>query len=620
MPTSMSQSTRSAQLITPYGDGVLNAVRFDGVEGLSELFEYTIEAAAEKALIDFDPVIGECCVLVINGKTGDPRRFSGMLTDVRWLGVANEFYLYRLTLRPWLWLLSRTADCRIFHQKNIPAIIREVFTDRGFQDFDFRLTESYESREYTVQYRETDLDFVLRLMQEVGIYYYFEHRDRQHILVLVDAKSAHQPLPAAPAVIYEPRLISGRSDKETIYEISSARHFQFGKVTLNDYDYLKPTTRMLREYTKPAPHSRGAFEIYDYPGRYVEPDVGEKLARVILEAEHATDQRRNAIGDVVHLCPGGLTRLGNHPEPSMNIEYLVVRCTHSFEEQSYRSVAAVQEGEPYTGSYELQPADVVFRAPRVTRRPSVLGPQTARVIGGEGEEVDVDEYGRILVQFHWDRRLDGSRRVRIAQTWAGKTWGSVVIPRVGMEVVVEYLEGDPDQPLVTGCVYNADMMPPYALAANKTRTGIKSNSSKGGNGYNEFGFEDKKGEEYIQLHAEKDYNLTVLNTETRDIAERFAASGASRTTVLHKGDDKLDVSAGSQTVNVAMDQTISVGKTITIEADVQIEIKCGGSKIVMTPTQITIEAGGVLDIKAPGKASVDGGAMMTLKAGIININ
>lgn len=596
----LSQSRRVARLKTPLGPDVLNAMRFEGTEGLSELFEYTIEVISEKVTLTFDPAIGENCSLVIDGKTTLSRAFCGILVQANWLGTSNDYYIYRLTLRPWLWLLSRTSDCRIFHEQDAPTIIRTVFQDRGFVDFQFRLTESYAKREYCVQYRQTDLDFVLRLMEEEGIYYFFEHSEDRHVLVLVDAKASHRPVVGLPPVMYQARYASGRTDQESIAEINTNRRFQFGKVALKDYDYLNPGDALLTSFASKASHARGELEIYDYPGRYVDEKVGERLAKVRLEAEQATDKRRQATGDVVALFPGALFTLRNHPELSENIEFLVVRCTHRFAAQEYRSTVALEAGEPYTATYELQNAETAFRAPAVTAKPQVMGPQTAKVVGAAGEEIDVDEHGRILVQFHWDRRRDKSRRVRIAQTWSGKKWGSIMIPRIGQEVVVEYLEGDPDQPLVIGTVYNKDMKVPYDLPGDKTKGGVKSNSSKGGDGYNEFVFEDKKNEEEIGLHAQKDLKIVVLNSETKEVGQRFATpvGSPSRKTTLKKGDDELTLSTGSQKVDIAVDQTITVGKKVLIEATMEIQLKVGGTKITLTQGQLTIESPGFMKLKA----------------------
>ncbi len=611
MADSPKQTQRVAVLTTPFGADVLNAVRFDGTEGLSELFEFSIEAVGEGDPVDFNDAIGSNCTLSLEGKT-TKREFCGVLTEATHLEASANLNTYRLVLRPWLWLLSRTSDCRIFHDKTTLDIIEEVFRDRGFTDFDPRLSESYPKREYCVQYRESDLAFVCRLMEEDGIYYYFEHEKGKHTLVLADAKSSHNPVPGLPDLMYLPRVVTGRTDTESVYEIVTNRSFQSGKVALKDYDYEKPTAAMKSAHANPTGHARDSLEIYDYPGRYTETSDGDRFARVRLEAAQAADKRRQAIGDAPALFPGGLTKLKDHPQDSENIEFLIVGCNHAFAAQDYRSAGSPAGGEPYRGNYLLQPSDRAFRAPATTGKPRVYGPQTAKVVGASGEEIDVDEMGRILVQFHWDRRQDKSRRVRVAQTWSGNNWGSIMIPRIGQEVVVEFIEGDPDNPLVVGTVYNADRAVPYALPANKTKGGIKSNSTKGGSGYNEIVLEDKKNSEEIGVHAQKDLSVVVLNKETREIGERFAGGGAARKTTIHQGDDELKVSTGKQKVDIAVDQNVKVGKEIVIEAGVKITLKVGGSKIEITPAGITINGTATVDIK--------GSAMVTAKGGLIKLN
>ena len=589
------QDQRVAQLKTPLGKDVLNAVRFDGVEGLSELFEFSVEAIGDKNPVDFNAALGQNCALLLNGKT-TPRAFSGVLVAADWLGESDSHNLYRLTLRPWFWLLSHTSNCRIFHKKTTPQIIEEVLGKHGFSDFALKLTESYPPREYTVQYRESDLDFVCRLMEEDGIYYFFEHSETAHKLILADAKSSHTPVPGLPDILFVDRLVGIRADSESFLDLTGGRSFNPGKVALNDYDYGKPSASMESTQTSPAGYANDSLEIYDYPGRYTETSDGDRFARVRLEGFQAGDRRRQAVGDVPAAFPGGLLKLKNHPQGSENIQYMVVRSSHSFQAQDYRSSpGGGGGGDPYTGSYELQPSDRPFRAPRMTPKPIVRGPQTAKVVGAGGEEIDVDDQGRILVQFFWDRNKDQSRRVRIAQAWAGKGWGAIMIPRVGQEVVVEYLEGDPDQPLVVGTVYNAEKTVPYELPANKTKGGIKSNSSKGGSGYNEIVLEDKKNAEEIGIHAQKDLNIVILNSETREIGEKFS-SGTSRETTLKQGDDSLKLDTGSQTVDIARSQDIKAGETITIEAGVKMTFKVGSSKIELTPAGIDIKAAGLIKI------------------------
>jgi len=349
---------------------------------------------------------------------------------------------------------------------------------------------------------------------------------------------------------------------------------------------------------------------------------------VLLEAEQALDYRRHATGDAVSLFPGGTTKLDQHPKDSENVQYLIVRVMHSFVSEFYRSGADVVPGQVYYGNYELLKSERPFRSQIVTPKPEVLSVHTAKVVGKEGEEIDTDEYGRIRVEFFWDRDKSFSRWARVLQPWAYKQWGTQFIPRVGMEVVVVYEEGDPDYPLVIGSVYNGDNKHPYKLPDNKTQSGIKSNSSKGGNGYNEYMFEDKKGSELIRMHAQKDYDVTVHHVETRKIGED-GVPGTSRDTTLITGDDVLTISTGSQSKTVArnvtqtigMAQTTSIGMArsttvgaadalsvtgpITITSMANITLTCGASTIIMTPASITIQAPTV-QILASVNASISG--------------
>jgi type VI secretion system secreted protein VgrG len=348
----------------------------------------------------------------------------------------------------------------------------------------------------------------------------------------------------------------------------------------------------------------------------------------MLEAEQALDYRRHATGDAVSLFPGGMTKLDQHPKDSENIQYLIVRTMHSFVSEFYRSGADVVPGQVYYGNYEFLTSERPFRSQIVTPKPEVLSMHTAKVVGKEGEEIDTDEYGRIRVEFFWDRDKSFSRWARVLQPWAYKQWGTQFIPRVGMEVVVVYEEGDPDQPLVIGSVYNGDNKHPYKLPDNKTQSGIKSNSSKGGNGYNEYMFEDKKGSELIRMHAQKDYDVTVHHVETRKIGED-GVSGASRDTTLLTGDDKLTIATGSQNVMIAQSHTETMGlartttigtsrttlvgasDTLTVTGPIaitsvaNITLVCGASTIIMTPASITIQSPTV-QILASVNATISG--------------
>ncbi len=536
---------------------LLSLVGFDGVEGLSELFEYRIEALSEKDDIDFNSALGRNCAVKFNSPDGPDRYFNGVLVEARAVGAREDLFVYQLVLRPWLWLLSHTADCRIWHEKTALDIIKEVFRDRGFTDFKDATTTGFPRLDYCVQYREKDLDFISRLMEQNGMYYFFKHNAGSHILTIADAKSSHQTIDGHAKINYFPRAQS-RRDQEHFHKWSAERRFRTGKFELNDYDFKKPGKDLTARKQAGSSYQKGAMEVYDYPGKYVETPDGDSYADVRLKAEQAQDRRRYAEGDAISVFPGGLTNVERVAPNSENKEYLVVRASHSFAQQAYRSGGGGEAD--YSGAYELLDANIPFKAPLVTAKPLIYGPQTAKVVGKDGEEIDVDEYGRILVLFHWDRKKQKSCRLRVAQLWSGKQWGGQVIPRIGMEVVVEFLEGDPDRPLVVGTVYNGDNKLPYGLPDNKTQSGMKSDSSIGHSGYNELMFEDKKDAEKITMHAQKDHEVVVLNKESWQIGQQFIGGGASRSTLLIQGNDELTISDGRPKYHAALRQPDDHGR------------------------------------------------------------
>lgn len=636
MARTPQQDRRIAILETPLGKDVLNIVRADVNEGLSELFEIRIEAVSEKPNLDFNGVLGRNCSITLHTFRERQRFFNGVCCEAQWIGMRDDLHAYRLVLRPWLWLLTQTNDCKIFHEKSVVDIIKQVFSKEGFTDFETKLSGSYDPIHYCVQYRESKFAFVSRLMEEFGIYYYFEHTKDKHQLVLADAKSSHKPIPESATFPFQPNDGHYEREDEHILSWMTERRFRTGKVTLRDYDYFKPKADMTAESTGSASYTRSKMELYDYPGRYDQTGKGNKLAKVKLEARQALDKHRYASGEAPRLFPGGLFTLERHSTGAENKEYLVLRATHSFVVENYRSGSGSAGHRPYRGSYEVLESATPYRPAITTPRPMVYGPQTAVVVGQKGEEIDVDKHGRILVKFHWDRDSDISCRVRLGQVWSGKSWGGIFIPRIGQEVIVEFLEGDPDKPLVIGTVYNADNTVPYTLPDNKTVAGIKSESTIGGGGYNEFKFEDKKGSEKITKRAEKDMDVFVRDKETRVTGEIFKTpvGSPSRETTLKNGDDKLTVDKGNQnvtigndqTVKIANNQTIDVGNEIDIKAGTKITLHVGGSKIVIDQTSITLEstiinikASATLEAKSP-LTTVKGDGTLTLKGGIVLIN
>ena len=602
MARKLTQDTRICELTTPLGKDVLVFAGLEATEGLSELFEFHIECLSENDHINFDDAIGQQCTLKMK-MHGKERQFSGILVEAQWLGPKSGYYGYRILLRPWFWLLSRTSDCRIFQDKKASDIIKDVFQDRGFTDVEFKLTEDSQNPklEYCVQYRETDLNFVSRLMEQHGMYYFFRHEGDKHTLVLADSKSSHSAVDGLASIPYVALTGSDRHKEQLIHSWTTGRRFRTGKIELNDYNYQKPNAQMVSDAQGSESYTRSQMEMYDYPGRYIEKKYGERYAKIRLQSEQALDHRTYGNGEAVNLFPGGLTKLERHWQEPQNVEYLVVRARHSFALEAYRSGSDGGRQDTYFGSYEFLPSKQPYRAQIVTPKPVINGIQTAKVVTKDDdstEEIDVEKLGEIYVRFHWDRKKKRSCRLRVAQVWSGKKWGGQIIPRVGQEAVIEFLEGDPDRPLVIGTVYNDEYKPPYELPAKKTIAGLKSESTKNGAGdYNEWNFEDKKGSEKITIHAQKDLDVVVRDTETRTIGEDHAG-GASRKTTLKMGDDQLDVKFGSQNISIALQQTVDA-LMIALTGKVMIKLKVGANFILIHPAGITIE-GGIVAIHAQG--------------------
>jgi type VI secretion system secreted protein VgrG len=620
MSGNLRQSGRIGEFTSPLGQDVLVLTEFSSTEGLSELFEYRIEALSQQESLDFDQALGKGCMVQIATFEGKTRFFHGIMTEAEWVGKRDDLYIYRVVLRPWLWLLGNKADCRIFLDKTVLDIIQEVFTKAGFTDFEFRTTESYNTIEYCVQYRETDLAFVCRLMEHYGIYYFFEPSDGKHTMLMADSRSSLVPVPDLPTVTFNPIAGPGQKLQQTLREWASERRFRTGKVCFNEYDYLQPKKdlRASKEASESYTHSN--LEVYDYFYKYTEKDQGEDHARYRLEAEQAIDHRRRGAGDAISLYPGGLVTLDKHPSSQENMTYLVVRTSFHFTEQYYRSSRpVVRTDEGYECSFVFQPANRPFRALPLTPKPRIYGIQTAKVVGKQGEdgeEISTDNLGRVWVKFHWDREPQKTCPIRVAHVWSSAKWGATFIPRIGMEVVVDFLEGDPDRPLVTGCVYNGDNNPPYDLPDNKTMSGWKSNSSKGGNGYNEFVFEDKKGSEKIRMHGEKDHEVVIRNSESRTIGETFSTPQGrpSRNVQLKNGDDNLTIDMGDQIVALPSgNQTTNLSGQCTINAAQQITLIVGGgtSSITMTPDSITLQSP-TINIFADENTNINGGAGISL--------
>ena len=514
----LKQDLHRFQVTTPLGADKLLLTGFQGTEEFSRPFHFVLKMVSEESSIDPKSIVGKSVTVNLKHPEGGDRFFNGIVARFTYEGTADRYSAYRAEIVPSLWLLTRTADCRIFQDKDIPAILKDVFGKFGITDFKFSPTKSYPTREYCVQYRETAFNFVSRLMEQYGIFYFFQHDDGKHTMVLGDDVSAY--------VDCQENEVSLRRSKLGNFDLISLWEHQFeyrpGKWTHTDYNFKTPKTDLKNDSTTivDLPGNK-SWEIFDYPGEYAEKSEGEALVRLRMEEDELPHDVVNGGGVCRSFSPGGKFTMKDHISAAeKGKKYVITSVTHSASGPQY--TPGVDSGEDsYHNSFTCVPDSVALRPARLTPKPVVHGSQTAVVVGPSGEEIYPDKYGRVKVQFFWDRvgtKDDKSSCwIRCMMPSAGRNWGFMSIPRVGQEVVVSYLEGDPDRPLITGTVYNADQMPAYTLPDEKTKSYMKTNSSKGGDGYNELRFEDKKGSEQIYIHAEKDMDTRVKDNSREHI-------------------------------------------------------------------------------------------------------
>lgn len=670
---------RPARLVLPNAiKGFLIRAQVD--EGLSLLTEATIEFVSTDLDLDLQKVVGERLRLEIDAPKKKIRYFQGRCVAAEFLGsVSNQGY-FRATVRPWLWFLTRTSNCLIFQDKSVIEIIKEVFGQHGFSDFRDRTKHSYAKRNYCVQYRESDFDFLSRLMEEEGIYYYLTHDKTKETLVLSDEASSHSPVEDHVEIDFYEHVSNYRRAEDHIFEWRGVEAIQTGKVTLQDYDFERPRNDL--KSVKVLPRGSNAYnklEVFDYPGRHDSLKTGEHRARVKVEGFAAQSHRAHAAGNVRQMAAGAKFKLKKHPRKGENSEYLVVSARHQIQidtDAADRNLVDAVLGptldfdhanspDIFRCIFEVQPIREAFRAPQLTARAESPGVQTAVVVGKKGEEIWTDKYGRVKVQFRWDR--DGKKDenascwVRVAVPWSGKSWGMVAVPRIGQEVVVQFEDGDPDRPIITGMVYNGDTKFPNPLPANQTQIGIKTNTSKGGNGYSELIFEDKKNAEFVRLQSERDFKQIIKNNAEIEVGLGHKKEGffkqtihGDKTETIREGDHTFTIAKGKEAISVAKDRLtkiggkdttsvandhaltvsggseIDIGKALEISAKSKIVLKCGASKIEMTPAKITISstmvdvtaeatakltANGQLKMEGKGQAALKGGGMLKLEGG-----
>lgn len=504
----------------------LLVIRFAGHEAISSQFEFQLEVACEDPAIDFASVMGKPAVLSLMSE-GQPRFIHGIVSRFEQVNNLPRNAIYQVTVVPQIWKLKHRHDNRIFQEETTEQIITKVLKKAGIPSdrFKFALTGSYEPRNYCVQYRESDWGFISRLLEEDGIFYFFEHSADKHVLVMGDSATACKPIPASKRGETVPfrRGTGAVVTEDHVQRFRFSEEIQPGQVMLRDFNFKKPT---LSTEGKFQAEKDSDLVVYDYPGEYQVPGrgstaKGETIAQIRLEEWQTVRKAGYGESDCERLTPGFMFTLADHTRGDFNTRYLITSVGH----QGYQPQVLDEESGggdfSYSNHFSCIQAKTPFRPLRVTPKPIVRGVQTAIVVGPKNEEIHTDEHGRVKVQFHWDREgkkdENSSCWIRVSHSWAGQHWGAIYIPRIGHEVIVDFIEGDPDRPLITGRVYNGDNPPPYKLPDQKTKSTLKSNSSKGGDGYNEIRFEDRKKSEQIFVHGERNMDVHVKNDSFENI-------------------------------------------------------------------------------------------------------
>ena len=674
MPNDIVLENRQLRLKGPLGPEKMILVRADVSEKMSTLTETDVQFMSPDHDMKMEDVVGQRLSLELDDEEGATRYWHGHCVSCSYEGRMGGQALYRAEVRPWLWFLNLHADCRIFQELSALEVIKKIFSDRGFSDISDKTSSTFEKREYLVQYRETDFEFVTRLMEEEGMYYFFTHDTSKETLVLADGAGSHKALKDAAEIRFEFKENGGggggggaayKRDEDHIYEWKSSERVNSGKVSLTDYDFTKPTTDLKALTAIPkGKHNHKDIEVYDYPGIHNTADFGKTRTRIRAEALASEYKRTWGKSNVRTMAVGGTFKLKDHPRTDFNKEYLVLGAKHKLQIETdsdkdgqantnladEKGDGGAQEGkkESYESEFSVQLKSEPFRAPLTTPKPIISGLQTAVVTGPSGDEIYTDKYGRIKVQFHWDREGQKDEKttcfIRVSQTMSGQGWGVFHIPRIGQEVVVQFEEGNPDRPIVTGMLYNEAKKHPFDFPANMTQHGMKSNTTKGGGGFHELVFEDKKDEEFIRLQSEKDYKETIKNnaeisigfekTDPGDLTQKIYHN---KTEWLETGDHSFEVKDGNETLTIAKNRdrsvgdnetvdvgtdktdtigtnyTIDVGDTLDITAGTKIKLTVGGSSIEMTSSKISISSA-TIEVAASGKADITAGGAMKVEA------
>ncbi len=601
----------------------------NGSEALGSLFTYIVQLKTPDTLnlgyvspaanLPLKPMVGKDLCVNIELDGGGKRHISGLVTAARVVGHEGRSVTYELRIEPWLKLLTHTSDYKAFQNKTVVDILDEVLAEYPYP-VEKRLVENYPSRTWQVQYGETDFDFIQRLMQEWGIYWWFEHSENSHTLVLADAISAHKVCPDSPVVEWHQEGL--KLDKEFVHTITASERLRTGQWVLDDFDFMKPRSLLANTVANPRETGHATYEHYEWPGDYFDKGEGEMLTRIRMEAQRSPGSRVGGAGNIRTLMTGYTFTLENHPTAEVNQEYLLVQTTLFLRDNAQHS--GQDQHFTYVTTFELHPTREVYRPQRTLSKPHTKGPQSAIVTGPAGQEIWTDKYGRVKVQFGWDRYGNNDENsscwIRVSYPWAGKGFGMIQIPRIGQEVLVDFKNGDPDLPIIVGRTYNQDTMPPWGLPGMASQSGIFSHSLYGGptNG-NMLRFDDKTGAEEVKFHAEKDLNTTVKNNETHTIMVDRTKTIVKNETIS-VGEDRNATITKNDGLSVKLAQTINVGTTYRLDVGDQFTLRCGEAALVLHKDgsiefcgkQLLLHTSDVMQLIGSGiDMNPDGGTAMT---------
>ncbi|EFB9761445.1 type VI secretion system tip protein VgrG, partial [Escherichia coli] len=572
-------------------DGMLLFASLGGTETVGELFTYSIKLKTPDTLnlgyvspaanLQLKPMVGKDLCVNIELDGGGKRYISGLVTAARVAGHQGRSVVYELRLEPWLKILTHTSDYKAFQNKNVVDILDEVLDEYPWP-VEKRLVENYPTRAWQVQYGETDFAFIQRLMQEWGIYWWFEHSENSHTLVLADAINVHKACADSPLVCYYQKGL--KLDKEFIHTITANESLRSGQWVLNDFDFMKPRSLLKSTVANPRETGLAEYEHYEWPGDYFTKSEGEMLTRIRMEEQRSPGSRVQGSGNIRTLMTGFTFTLENYPTAEVNREYLLVQTTLFIQDNAQHS--GQEQHFSYSTSFELHPTSEVYRPQRTLSKPHTKGPQSAIVTGPAGQEIWTDKYGRVKVQFGWDRYgkndENSSCWVRVSYPWAGKGFGGIQIPRIGQEVLVDFKNGDPDLPIIVGRTYNQDTMPPWGLPGAATQSGFYSHTIGGGPANaNALRFEDKPGGEEVWLHAEKDQRIEVNNNESHWVGNnRLKVIDKTETAIIG---EKRSLTVQTDDISLAGgDKTIQTVQNLRLAAGDSIILSCGKTILQMT--------------------------------------